>query len=238
MQKKGKVTGKVTNKQGHPIAFSSVILKNTTYGTISNENGNFTFSAPQGNYILTASTIGFKAVDKEITINGGSRVKVTIELTEQEEVLDEVIVQGKTKSRQIKEMPLSVNAIELKEFANTTLNLNEVLNRSTGVKVREQGGVGSDFEFSINGLSGKAVKFFVDGIPIGVTGSSMSLNNIPNNIAERIVVYKGVVPVHLGSDALGGAVNIITNQKVSNYLDASYSAGSFNTHRSICNWPV
>src|SRR5690606_35793121 len=97
---------------------------------------------------------------------------------------------------------------------------------------REQGGLGSNFNFSINGLSGKSVKYFIDGVPVEVMGSTMSLNNIPVNLSERIEVYKGVVPVHLGSDAMGGAINIITSQRQTNFLDASYSYGSFNTHRA------
>lgn len=48
--------------------------------------------------------------------------------------------------------------------------------------------MGSDFDFSINGLSGSAVKFFIDGVPLDIMGSSMSLNNIPVNLSERIEV--------------------------------------------------
>ena len=63
-------------------------------------------------------------------------------------------------------------------------------------------------------------------------GSAMALNNIPVNLADRLEVYKGVVPVQLGADAMGGAVNVVTNQKANNYLDLSHSYGSFNTNRS------
>src|SRR5690606_14882056 len=86
------------------------------------------------------------------------------------------------------------------------------------------------FKFSLNGFSGKSVKFFLDGIPMDNFGPALSLNNFPSNMAERIEIYKGVVPISLGADALGGAVNIITRSN-SNYLDASYSVGSFNTHQ-------
>ena len=47
-------------------------------------------------------------------------------------------------------------------------------------------------------------------------------------MAERVEVYKGVLPVNLGADALGGAVNIVSRRDA-NYLDATYSFGSFNT---------
>jgi outer membrane receptor protein involved in Fe transport len=55
---------------------------------------------------------------------------------------------------------------------------------------------------------------------------------MPVNLAERIEVYKGVVPVEFGSDALGGAINIVTKQAKNTWLDVSYSYGSFNTHKS------
>ncbi|GAA3627387.1 TonB-dependent receptor [Flavivirga jejuensis] len=228
----GKISGTIKTQSGDPISFANISLKHTTYGAVADDDGQFIFSAPPGNYTLIASFMGYVSVEKEVVLKNGKTITHHFILKEASNDLDEVMIMSKSKSRQTKELPLSVNAIELKELSNTTLNLNEVLNKSTGVKVREQGGVGSDFEFSINGLSGKAVRFFIDGIPLDVMGSSMSLNNIPVNIAERVVVYKGVVPVHLGSDALGGAVNIITNKNVTNYLDASYSAGSFNTHKA------
>lgn len=146
--------------------------------------------------------------------------------------LDIVTVKAQSDAMKVKSSGFSVNSIEMKHYVNTTTDLSQVLNRSAGVKVREQGGLGSDFEFSINGLSGDHVKFFIDGIPLESYGSGMTLNNIPVNLAERIEVYKGVVPAHLGSDALGGAVNIITRRNKGKTLDASYSIGSFNTHRA------
>ena len=39
------------------------------------------------------------------------------------------------------------------------------------------------------------------------------MNNIPVNFADRIEVYKGVVPVGFGTDAIGGVINIVTNKK-------------------------
>ena len=60
---------------------------------------------------------------------------------------------------------------------------------------------------------------------------------IPVNFADRIEVYKGVVPVGFGTDAIGGVINIVTNKKRRRwFLDASYSYGSFNTHKSYVNF--
>jgi outer membrane cobalamin receptor len=149
--------------------------------------------------------------------------------------LKQVEVTGKSELRAVKEQAYTVTAIDATRLHNTTRDINQVLNHSTGVKVREEGGLGSNYSFSLNGFTGKQVKFFLDGMPMDNFGSSLSLNNLPINMAERIEIYKGVVPVFLGSDALGGAVNVVTNQKIKKYLDASYSIGSFNTHRVSIN---
>ncbi|MCD0488395.1 carboxypeptidase-like regulatory domain-containing protein [Pedobacter sp. MC2016-14] len=215
------------------IANASVLLKGTKLGTTSNAQGNYQLNnLPAGTYILVISSLGYIKETKSIVIKIGQTLHVNFSLKKDLQQLHDVNINGKTKTQEIKESGFAVNAIDTKKFANSTADLNQVLNRSTGVRIREQGGLGSDFKFSINGLSGKQVKFFIDGIRTEVMGSAMSLNNIPVNLAERLEVYKGVVPVQLGADAMGGAVNVVTNQQVTNYLDLSHSYGSFNTHRS------
>jgi outer membrane receptor protein involved in Fe transport len=128
-----------------------------------------------------------------------------------------------------------VTAVDAKKLYNSTLDISGALDRVAGIRVRESGGVGSNFNLSLNGFSGNHIKYFIDGIPMDNFGSSFQINNIPINIAERIEVYKGVVPMWLGSDALGGAINIVTGDRYRNYVDVSYSYGSFNTHRSVIN---
>ena len=62
-------------------------------------------------------------------------------------------------------------------------------------------------------------------------GSALSIENFPLNLATNVQVYKGVVPIYLSSDALGGAINIETPALDSDFVDVSYSYGSFDTHR-------
>ncbi len=229
---KGTIKGHIKDTNGEPAAFVNIGIENTTLGTLSDEAGNFKFEVPEGKYTLVIVATGHAPQKKAIEVKAGKTTNIPqFKLEEAAKELQEVQITGKTEVQEIKESAFTVNSIDTKQFANTTADLNTVLNRSTGIKVRETGGTGSDFNFSINGLSGKAIKYFVDGIPMDVMGSSMTLNNVPVNLAERVDVYKGVVPVTLGADAMGGAVNVITNQKIKNYFDASYSFGSFNTHR-------
>ncbi len=144
--------------------------------------------------------------------------------------LGSVNVYGKSKSQKVREGVYSVNAVNITPSVNRLTTLNDIVDRSAGVKVRRQGGIGSDYDLSINGLSGNSIRYFIDGVPLDTKGAEVNLDNIPLNTVERVELYKGVVPSYLGGDALGGAVNIITKRRRANFLDASYGIGSFHTH--------
>ena len=146
-------------------------------------------------------------------------------------VLRGVTVTGKSKVQRLREGALAVNAIDVRSMVSSISSLSTLVDRTAGVKIREEGGVGSDFDLSINGMSGNSVRYFIDGVPLDTKGSGVTLANLPVNLIDHVEIYKGVVPTWLSSDALGGAVNIVTNRKKVNYLDASYGIGSFHTHR-------
>ena len=146
--------------------------------------------------------------------------------------LDEVTVVANGVGR-INKSAFNAIAVDTREMQNTTKNLSDALSKAPGVRLRESGGVGSDMSLMMDGLSGKHVKVFIDGVPQEGVGASFGLNNIPVSFASRIEVYKGVVPVGFGTDAIGGIVNVVTNRRyIGWHLDASYSYGSFNTHKS------
>ncbi len=229
------IEGILKDEKNQPVPFASVILKNTLKGSASDENGYFKIEdvAP-GDYILLAKSLGYQ--DTEVLIQANeNHTNLTIVLFESSFGLQEVLVSAKSMARQIRETPFAITSVDVGQLHNSNQDINLVLNKTTGLIVREEGGLGSGFNFAINGLSGNQVKFFIDGIPLISAGTSMTFNNIPVNLIERAEVYKGVVPVHLGSDALGGAVNIITRRSLQNIFDASYSLGSFNTHRLALN---
>lgn len=226
------IAGIVSDSSGK-VSGASVWIKENKEGLKTDSEGRFSFrDVKPGNYTLQVSFIGYQPVSRTISIKPKETLQVDFNLSTGISSLEGVLVHGRTQVAELRESGYTVNVIDLKAVQNTSADLNQVLNRSVGVRVREQGGMGSDFNFSLNGLSGRQIRFFIDGIPMESFGSSMGLNNIPVNLAERLEVYKGVVPVELGADALGGAVNVITNQQTPKYLDASFSYGSFNTSRA------
>ena len=228
------INGRITDQHGNPLPYAYVLIDSLKLGTTTNTDGYYTLNGvPKGVHRLLAQFVGYRPKSKMITIRNYSPLIINIVLQENTQKLSEIVINAddsKTQSQELKESGYSVNAIETKELRNTTTDINQVLDKSTGIRVRQSGGVGSDFNFSINGLSGNAVKYFIDGVPLESMGSTMTLNNVPINLAKRIEVYKGVVPVSFGADAMGGVVNIVTNQSIRNYLDVSHSIGSFNTH--------
>ena len=232
-QKTFTLSGVVKDTHGEPIFAAAVALKGTPNGGYTDENGHYQLSVSAGKYVLAVSMVGYES--QEQTIHVRSDKQVDFVLKESSVRMDAVQVYGKSKAQQLREGAYTVNAMNVKSLVNTTQNLNAIVNRTTGVKVREEGGLGSDFNLSINGMSGNSIRYFIDGMPLDAKGSGVTLANLPPNIIDRIEIYKGVVPAHLGTDALGGAVNIITNQQKKNFLDASYSIGSFHTHQFNVN---
>ncbi len=144
----------------------------------------------------------------------------------------EVVVRGNTVAKTLRRSAYSVEVVELGTERQKSADLGEVLARSTSLNVQREGGLGSAARYSLNGLSGDRVRFFIDGVPLELAGFPFGVANVPVNLVDRVEVYQGVVPVRFGADALGGAVHLVTDDDVrSNRVGASYELGSFNTHR-------
>ena len=235
-QNKPMISGKVLSTEKTTVDFATVYLKGTNYGGTTNEEGIYHLQAPAGEYTLVVSAIGYKTVEKPVKLMRGERTKMNVVISPQATELDEVVVVSNGVTR-LKRSAFNAVALDTKALQNSTQNLSEALAQAPGMKIRESGGVGSDMQLMMDGFTGKHIKIFIDGVPQEGVGSSFGLNNIPVNYAERIEVYKGVVPVGFGTDAIGGVINIITKKNRNKwFLDASYSYGSFNTHKSYVNF--
>ena len=231
------ISGKIISAEDRSaIDFADIYLKETTYGCITDENGTFRLEAPQGTYTLAVAAIGYGTYETTITLSGRDTTLRTIALKPIRNQLDEVVVISERKSH-VRQSAFNAVDLSVKEMHNSSKSLGEALSQLPGLKLRESGGVGSDAQLTLDGFSGKHVKVFIDGVPQEGAGTALDINNLPVNFAERIEVYKGVVPVGFGSDALGGVINIVTKKRRHGWsLDASYSYGSFNTHKSYVNF--
>ncbi len=230
---KTKVKGEVVDAKGKAIPFATVILEGTTYGAVCSEKGKFAFTFPQGQYVLKVSAIGF--LPNTVNLDSGNLPNpLSVTLKENVEQLGEVTVEAQKNTEQkIQESGFAVNVIDVKEAAHKNMQTNELLDRAVGVRVRQNGGLGSSVEYNLNGMTGRSVGVFINGIEISTYGSSFNLNNIPPATIERIEVYKGVLPAHLAGDYLGGAINIVLKEELTeNNFSVAISYGSFNTSQT------
>lgn len=138
-----------------------------------------------------------------------------------------------SREKSIKINPMVSSYMGSKDFIGISSSGTSVLNQIPGVNIRENGGVGSELNFSVAGMTGKQICVFLDDIPFEYYGTGASLASLSANQLSGIEVYKGIIPTKLATDALGGAINFISKYPEGKPVDfnLSYSLGSFHTHR-------
>ena len=149
--------------------------------------------------------------------------------------LDDIKVRAQSTDEitKIKSSAMTATVIDAKRYAGRFVSVDELLKRTVGVDVRRTGGVGSVSRISVRGVGGKGLKVFIDGAPISAVDGMFELDNLPIQLVDRIEVYKGIAPAYLGADALGGAINLVIIDRDIDYLETSYSVGSYGSHNGV-----
>lgn len=227
------ITGRVYDLASKkPLPGATVIIKGTTTGAVADENGRYVIkNVDAGTYILEVSSVGFVHTSREVRVSRAGSINADFSLQESVSELDAVVVRGEYTSKEIEQEPVTIKSIDARALGDLSLGAEELLKQTTGVVVRQDGGLGGNVNINLNGLTGNAVRIFYDGIPLEVYGGGLQINNIPVDALERMDVYKGVMPVDIGTDALGGGINLVPKKLDKKFLNTSYTIGSFNTHR-------
>ena len=179
-------------------------------------------------YVVLTRYVGYEtAID---TLKSSIK-KHTIRLRANARELDGVVVTGKSKVQFMRESPEAITVINGKDLQGRSVSLETLLAKTIGLKVGQTGGLGSSSRIIVHGLEGNRIQILWDGIPMSTSDGTFSLDEIPIDIIERIEVYKSIIPARFGCDGLGGAVNIVTKEFSTDYLDASYELGSYQTHK-------
>jgi len=144
----------------------------------------------------------------------------------------EVRAEAESAAERRRKSAEAVQVVETQQLQREAVDLGQALARTQGIGVRRAGGLGSSARLSLAGLSDDQVRFFVDGVPLELAGFGPEFANVPVNLVQRMEVYQGVVPARFGSDALGGAIQLVTADDVEGTrASVSYEYGSFSTHR-------
>ena len=227
------VFGQITDGQTlQPLDGASVILENSNIGTISNHIGMFRMKLPsKSSRRIKVQYMGYKSrniiLNKNLCVNDS--ICCNVKLQPKNNILSDVIVLGKSKAQRHREVPSAITIIDSQELKYKTATLNEILDNAAGIKVAQQGGLGNASRIIIQGMDGKRIGIFINGMPMG-NSDEFQLSSIPIDMVDEVEIYKGIIPAWLGGDGLGGAVNIRLKDFKKNHLEMAFEAASYNTY--------
>ncbi|WPP52254.1 SusC/RagA family TonB-linked outer membrane protein [Catalinimonas niigatensis] len=222
------VSGKVTSSEdGSPLPGVNIIVKGTTVGTVSDIDGNYRISVPEGENILAFSFIGY--ISQEVEINGRSTIDLI--LSSDARQLSEVVVTAVNIEREKRALGYAVTNLDGEKIAQKAEPdpVRALQGKVPGVNIVGAGGaVAAGTNITIRGnsslLGNNQPLFVVDGVPFdnstfqtgsfaqgGTTSSNRSFDLDPNNI-ESMTVLKGAAASALyGSRAANGVI-VITSK--------------------------
>ena len=223
------------------IEYAHVELVEIKFKTVSNSKGYFKFNnVPKGIYTLRVSYMGKQTLEKKINVNQGVNLPINIVLNNSEELLNEVVVNGKKTAPIIKEESdyvarLPINNIEnpqvyitvSKELMQTQL----AIDLDAGLK--NVVGAGVPIRYNQNRIVFYSRGFQVEPkIRNGLT--TFNQNYIDPVNLERIEVLKGPSSTLFGSSGVsyGGLLNRVTKKPYDDFGgNITYSGGSWNLNR-------
>ncbi len=162
------IKGKVTDSNGNAIPFASVILKNTSIGSTTNEKGNYSLEISDPTGTLEFSSIGYITVSLPIN----NQTILNVSLQDSETGLNEVVITALGFKRETKELGYTVQSIHSGEISEVkSVNfLDNLAGKLAGVTISQGAtGVGSSSKITIRGessFSNNNPLFVVDGTPI------------------------------------------------------------------------
>lgn len=208
----GSLSGTVTEKKtGSPLAAATVYIADLKIGAVADSNGHYTFrSLPSGTYLVEVRNVGFRAITKNVTING--EVTENFELTDNAVEESVVVVTGLSKATQVKHSPIPIVAINHDYLIrNMSTNVIDAIAKIPGVNALTTGpNVSKPF---IRGLGYNRILTLYDGVrQEGQQWGDEHGIEVDQYGIERIEVIKGPASLSYGSDALAGVVNLIPYQ--------------------------
>jgi TonB-linked SusC/RagA family outer membrane protein len=226
-QNTGTLRGKITDETG-PLPAASLLITGTSYGTKTDANGNYSFDVPAGTYKLTASYIGYKVAEKNVTVSSGQTSTVNFTMSGSTQ-LDEVVISYGTQAR--REITGSVATLDAKSLEDMPVMQfgQQMQGKVAGVNIAQSSGQpGRGISFRIRGsasmTTGYEPLFVIDGMPI--TGS---INNINPDEIESFTILKDASATSLyGSRAANGVILITTK-----HAKAGDSKIDFNSNYGV-----
>lgn len=209
---KAVLSGYVRGIDGNPVAGAAVIIRGTTLGSVSGNDGQYEIGRINpGAYTVRISLLGYETQEKKVNIDNGENTSDFI-IQPSDINLNEIVVTATKSEKSLKNVPVLTQVINASHMLNLGIDNvpDALLNMVPGLDVSQ---FGTRTSISLQGMDSKYVLFLVDGERIAgeVNGDiDYSMLNMEN--IEKIEVIKGASSSLYGSNAIGGVVNIITKK--------------------------
>lgn len=235
-QNNGTIQGKIVNSLDDQLENIEIRLVENNSKTLTDKDGYFIFgNLSPGTYNFYPVYDGYQFSIETIQVEAGEVADVVLHIGTMNYSLEEVKLRTLTQSEKLKNSAIKADIISVEANTRRANSVEDLVDKSPGVKIRNVGGLGSASNIIVGGFTGNAVKFLYDDIPIDYLGSNYGLTKVPTNAISRVEVYKGVLPTKIGVDALGSAINIIPKTSTKSSGTVSYETGSYNTHIASAN---
>lgn len=227
-----RIIGHVIEKETEQnVPQATVWLVGTDKWTVSNNDGHFEFQGLKaGTYRVQVSALGYNEVTKEVTVDDAYDVTLHFQLEDSAEYLDEVVVSANRNEISRKDAPVVVSVLsdDLFETVNS-MDLARSLNYQSGLRVENNCQNCGFPQVRINGLEGPYSQILINSRPVVSALSGVyGLEQIPVNMIERVEVVRGGGSALFGANAVGGTINIITKDPVSDSFQLSSQMSSMN----------
>lgn len=213
------------------IPYATIQIVGHSYGTVSNEEGQFEFKGlPAGKYTLRVQALGYKKQDKVVEVSKEYATVVHFLMEEETFVTDEIVVSANRNEVSRKEAPVIVNVMGAKLFetVNST-DLAKSLSYQSGLRVENNCQNCGFPQVRINGLEGPYSQILINSRPvISALSGVYGLEQIPVNMIDRVEVVRGGGSALFGANAVGGTINIITKDPVSNSFQVASTMSNMN----------
>ncbi|WP_434480958.1 TonB-dependent receptor [Gemmatimonas sp.] len=207
------VQGTVTDTAGTPLANVQVVANGVNRAALTDERGRFVFRGlPAGTYHLDFVRIGFSSAHQVVTVPAsGPEITVTVIMRVATVRLSSVNVTATptgTDPLNVTQATVQLSGKELQRALSTSLG--QTLAKEPGMATRFNGPMAATPV--IRGLTGERVLVLQDGDRAGDLSSAAAdhLNAVDPSTAERIEVIRGPASLLYGNNALGGVVNVIS----------------------------
>ena len=220
VQQTKKVSGTVNDAMG-PVIGATIMEKGTSNGTVTDLDGNFSLDVQPG-AVLVISYIGYTT--QEIPV--GNRTNISVTLSEDSDVLEEVVVvgYGVQKKKLVTGATVQVKGEDIAKL-NTTNALTAMQSSTPGVQITQSSSQpGKGFKVSIRGvgtIGNSSPLLIIDGIQSGTADDG--LNGLNPNDIESIDVLKDAASAAIyGARAANGVILVTTKQGKAGKLTVQY----------------